>query len=85
MSEATKRLPFSAMTIDYFIVPRFTRVVSPHGRDKLHINEAYEIIRNNELRNEQIVNDIKSCIAANRTPVVLTKFIDHADVLYTSP
>lgn len=49
--------------IDHFIVPRFTRAVSPHGRDKLHINEAYEIIRNHELRNEQIVDDIKACIA----------------------
>lgn len=68
--------------IDYLIVPRFTRAVSPHGRDKLHINEAYEIIRNNELRNEQIVEDIKSCIAANRTPVVLTRFTEHADILY---
>jgi superfamily II DNA or RNA helicase len=68
--------------IDYLIVPRFTRTVSPHGRDRLHINEAYEIIRNNELRNEQIVDDIKSCITANRTPVVLTRFTEHADVLY---
>lgn len=68
--------------IDYLIVPRFTRAVSPHGRDRLHINEAYEIIRNNELRNEQIVDDIKSCITANRTPVVLTRFTEHADVLY---
>ena len=28
--------------IDHLIVPRFTRTVSPHGRDKLHINEAYD-------------------------------------------
>ena len=68
--------------IDYFIVSRFTRAVSPHGRDKHHINEAYEIIKNNDLRNEQIADDIKSCIATQRAPVVLTKFIDHAEVLY---
>lgn len=68
--------------IDYLVVPRFTRVVSPHGRDKLHINEAYDIIRNNEFRNEQIAGDIKSCIVAKRTPVVLTRFTDHAEVLY---
>lgn len=68
--------------IDHLIVPRFTRVVSPHGRDKLHINEAYEIIRNNETRNEQIADDIRQCIEAGRTPVVLTRFTDHADVLY---
>lgn len=70
--------------IDHLIVPRFTRTVSPHGRDKLHINEAYAIIRNNEMRNEQIVGDIKQCIDAGRTPVVLTRFTDHADILYES-
>lgn len=68
--------------IEHLIVPRFTRTVSPHGRDKLHINEAYEIIRNNDMRNEQIVEDIKQCIDSDRTPVVLTRFTDHADVLY---
>lgn len=68
--------------IDHLIVPRFTRTVSPHGRDKLHINEAYEIIRNNDMRNEQITGDIKRCIESGRTPVVLTRFTDHADVLY---
>ena len=68
--------------IDHLIVPRFTRTVSPHGRDKLHINEAYEIIRNNDIRNEQIAGDIRLCIESGRTPVVLTRFTDHADVLY---
>ena len=68
--------------IDHLIVPRFTRAVSPHGRDKLHINEAYEIIRNNDMRNEQISDDIMFCIKAGRTPVVLTRFTDHADALY---
>ncbi|MDI9470235.1 MAG: DEAD/DEAH box helicase family protein [Bacillota bacterium] len=69
--------------IDYLVVPRFTRTVSPHGRNKLHINEAYEIIRKSEVRNEQIADDIRSCIAAKRTPVVLTKFTEHADDLYS--
>ena len=70
--------------IDHLIVPRFTRAVSPHGRDKLHITAAYEIIRNNDARNEQIAADIKSCVEAGRTPVVLTRFTDHADVLFDS-
>ncbi len=68
--------------IDHLIVPRFTRTVSPHRRDKLHINEAYEIIRNNDMRNEQIADDIKQCIDSGRTPVVLTRFTDHAEILY---
>ena len=44
--------------------------------------QAYDIIRNNDMRNEQIVEDIKHCIEFGRTPVVLTRFTDHADVLY---
>jgi superfamily II DNA or RNA helicase len=68
--------------IDHLVIPRFTRTVSPHGRDRIHINEAYKIIRNNEMRNEQISDDIKLCIEAGRTPVVLTRFTDHAEILY---
>ena len=68
--------------ISHYVVPRFTKVVSPHGRDKLHVNDAYEIIRNNEIRNDQIISDIKNCIENGRTPVILTKYTDHAAQLY---
>ena len=68
--------------ISHFVVPRFTRTVSPHGREKLHVNDAYELIRDNEVRNDQIIADIKSCIENGRTPVVLTKYKDHAAKLY---
>lgn len=68
--------------ISHYVVPRFTRAVSPHGRDKLHVNDAYEIIRNNEIRNDQIIADIKRCIEIGRTPVILTKYTDHAAQLY---
>ncbi|MBO4867330.1 MAG: DEAD/DEAH box helicase family protein [Ruminococcus sp.] len=68
--------------ISHFVVPRFTRTVSPHGREKLHVNDAYELIRDNEIRNDQIIADIKSCIENGRTPVVLTKYKDHVAKLY---
>ncbi|EXM39925.1 restriction endonuclease subunit R [Ruminococcus albus SY3] len=68
--------------ISHYVVPRFTRAVSPHGRDRLHVNDAYEIIRNNEIRDDQIITDIKSCIETRRTPVILTKYTDHAAQLY---
>lgn len=80
--EYTAKEKAAEQGIDHLIVPRFTRVVSPHGRDKLHINEAYEIIRNNDLRNKQIAEDIKTSITAGRTPVVLTRFTDHAEIMY---
>lgn len=81
--EYTAKEKAKEQDIDHFIVPRFTRAVSPHGHHTLPIYEAYEIIRNNKLRNEQIAADVKECIASKRTPVVLTKFTDHAEVLYT--
>ena len=70
--------------IDHLVYPRFTRAVPPRGvvSEKMHPNEAYEIIRNNELRDEQIVSDVRECIAAGRTPVVLSKYKDHSQRLY---
>lgn len=68
--------------IDHFVIPRFTRTVYPHGKDNVHISDAYEVIRSDEIRNIKIMNDIKACITERRTPVVLTKFTDHAKILY---
>ena len=48
----------------------------------MHPNEAYEIIRNNEERDEFIIRDVKRCVDAGRTPVILSKFIDHSQRLY---
>ena len=46
------------------------------------INDAYEFIRDSEVRNKQILDDIKHCIEEGRTPVVLTKYTKHASVIY---
>ena len=68
--------------IDHIIIPRFTRVVNPHGQNKMHINDAYEILRSSSVRNEQICEDIRKCISEGRTPVVLSKFVEHAELIY---
>lgn len=65
--------------IDHLVYPRFTRTVAPHLEDgKMHPNEAYELIRSNPMRDGQIVADVKTCVENGRTPVVLTKYTDHA-------
>lgn len=65
------------------VYPRFTRAVAPKFKtEKMHPNEAYEIIRNNEDRDKLILEDVKKCFGEGRTPVVLTKYIDHAKKLY---
>lgn len=72
-----------AQGIEHFVYPRFTRTFMPDDMsDKMHPNEVYELIRNNEIRDNQIVSDIMECIKAGRTPVVLSKYKDHSERLY---
>ena len=68
--------------IDHLVYPRFTRTVKPHHLSKTpYGNDAYELIRNNDIRDEQIIRDVADCVQAGRTPVVLTKYVDHAKKL----
>jgi superfamily II DNA or RNA helicase len=68
--------------IDHLVYPRFTRTVSPHRLSKTpYGNDAYELIRNNDIRDAQIIKDVQECVEAGRTPVVLTKYVDHANRL----
>ena len=69
--------------IEHLVYPRFTRAVaSRFSQDKMHPNEAYEIIRNNEDRDELIIRDVKQCVEDGRTPVVLSKYVEHSQRLY---
>lgn len=68
--------------IDHLVYPRFTRTVKPHHLSKTpYGNDAYELIRNNDVRDEQIIRDVADCVQVGRTPVVLTKYVDHANKL----
>lgn len=65
--------------IDHLVYPRFTRTVKPHRLSRTpYGNDAYELIRNNDARDEQIIGDVAACVKAGRTPVLLTKYVDHA-------
>ena len=70
--------------MQHLVYPRFTRTVPPRGviTDKMHPNDAYEIIHNNDVRDEQIIEDVKNCVAAGRTPVVLSRYKDHSEKFY---
>ncbi|SDB25534.1 hypothetical protein SAMN02910417_01904 [Eubacterium oxidoreducens] len=68
--------------IDHLVYPRFTKTVKPHHLSKTpYGNEAFELIRNNDVRDEQIIRDVVECVQAGRTPVILTKYVDHAKKL----
>ena len=69
--------------MDRFVRMRFTRAVALRGRnEKMTSNEAYEILRNNEQRDEQIADDVRVCVENGRTPVILSRFKDHSERLY---
>lgn len=67
--------------IGHYFVPRYTRVVDT-ADSKEDINKAYSLISTSKVRNEMIVSDVKYSIAQNQTPVILTRFKEHAKLLY---
>lgn len=67
--------------IGHYFVPRYTRVVdTADSRDD--INKAYSLISTSTVRNEMVVSDVMQCIAQGKTPVILTRFKEHAKLLY---
>ena len=65
--------------INHYVYPRFTRMVSPID---LKISEAYKAVVESEQRNNQIIIDVEDSIRNGRTPLILTKFKEHASYLY---
>nr|WP_303816332.1 DEAD/DEAH box helicase family protein [Selenomonas ruminantium] len=63
------------------IYPRFTSF-APVTTDKATINDFYKLLIGDKKRNELLVADILSSLAVGRTPLVLTKFKEHAEYLY---
>ena len=69
--------------INHYVYPRYTRVVSTED-SRRDINGAFELISSSEVRNTQIVSDVRTCVKRGRTPVVLTRRKDQAKLLYDS-
>ena len=67
--------------IEHLVYPRFTRCICPRDK-KIEINEAYELIREDKSRNEQIIEDTRRCLDEGRCPVILTRYKEHAKKLY---
>ena len=65
--------------IYHFVYPRFTRLVSASD---LKVTEANRAVIECDSRNEQIIADVENCIQNGRTTLVLTKYKEHAQLLY---
>ncbi len=63
------------------ICPRFT-AFAPVTEDKPTINDFYKLLIQDKARNQMLVEDIFTAVASNRTPLVLTKFKEHARLLH---
>ena len=67
--------------IGHYFIPRYTRVVD-NIESKNDINKAYNLISDSKVHNEMIIEDVRSCVNKKQTPVILTRFKDHAKYLY---
>lgn len=67
--------------IGHYVVPRYTRVVDTVD-SKNDINKAYSLISTSKMRNEMIVNDVRKSLSQNQTPVILTRYKEHAKTLH---
>ena len=67
--------------IGHYFVPRYTRVIDT-VESRNDINKAYSLISTSKVRNEMIANDVKQSILQNQTPVILTRYKEHAKILY---
>ena len=67
--------------IGHYFIPRYTRMIETE-ESKQNINKAYQNISENDARNRMITEDVKSSIHLGLTPVILTRYKEHAKVLY---
>lgn len=65
---------------EHYIYPRFTSLVNTSGQ-VWNMNESYKELILNMRRNRQIIDDVVECVRNGRTPVILTKFTEHAKIL----
>lgn len=67
--------------VEHYVYLRFTRLIcsDPEG---IRITDAYQLLINDELCNEQIIKDVTTCVVQGHTPLVITKNRMHAEYLY---
>lgn len=77
----TTKQRLELQNINHYIFPRFTQFIEFHSED-MTLNEIYHKLIHDQMRNQQIITDIKEVLKEKRTPLVITKFKEHAKFLY---
>lgn len=72
----TARQKAALQNVQHYLYPRFTKLQNPGAEWK--INEAYQAIINDQVRNRLIIADTLAAVRNARTPLILTKFRAHA-------
>ena len=76
----TARQRAEMQNIHHLLYPRFTQFCSWGENWKIH--EVYKNLIIDPARNQLIIQDVISCVAQRRTPLILTKFKSHAKYLH---
>lgn len=67
--------------IGHYVYPRFTRFVHLSEKPPA-MAELNQLVIESEDRNAQILSDAITCVQNGRTPLVMTKYKEHARLLY---
>ena len=67
--------------IGHYVFPRFTRAIDTF-ESRSDINQAFSLISKSIDRNQMIISDVKHSISDKKTPVILTRYKEHAKYLY---
>ena len=67
--------------IGHYVYPRFTRFVHLSEKPPA-MAELNQLVIESEDRNAQILSDTITCVQNGRTPLVMTKYKEHARLLY---
>ena len=73
--------PFKKQGIGHYVYPRFTRFVHLSEKPPA-MAELNQLVIESEDRNAQILSDTITCVQNGRTPLVMTKYKEHARLLY---
>ena len=77
-SQAGKR------NFEHYVIPCFTRFKKPFTQNETdwHITKIYTAIVEDDVRNQQIVNDVLKMVEENRSPVILVQRKEHVTRLF---